>query len=65
MATDNRLIAAHLAGAMLGKGPWLKVGEKPEHAAAKLYFEVLAALDAEAEKHKGAEVTGQSQRDGN
>ena len=65
MATDNRLIAAHLTAALLSKAPALNVGEKPEHVAAKLYFDVLDSLEMEAEKHNGAgsQLTGQSQRD--
>ena len=51
MATDNRLIAAHLAAAMLNKVPFANVTEPRGVVAAKLYFEVLQALDAEAEKH--------------
>ena len=66
MATDNRLIAAHLTAALLGKIPSLNVGEKPEDIAAKLYFDVLDSLETEAKKHRvaGHQVTGQSQRGG-
>jgi hypothetical protein len=54
MAADNRLIAAHLTAALLGKIPSLNVGEKPEDVAAKLYFDVLKSLETEDQKHKAA-----------
>ena len=51
MATDNRLIAAHLTGAMLGRVPFVNAEHPRGVVAAKLYFEVLQALDTEGKKH--------------
>ena len=51
MATDNRLIAAHLAGAMLGRVPFVNAEHPRGVVVAKLYFEVLQALETEAKKH--------------
>jgi hypothetical protein len=54
MATDNRLIAAHLTAALLTKDTYKATNAD---VAAKLYFDVLKSLEVEAEKHKAAAPT--------
>jgi hypothetical protein len=51
-ATDDRLIAAHLAAAMIRNPP---KGARAENAA-KIYFDVLEAVRAEEKKRKRGKV---------
>jgi hypothetical protein len=51
--TDDKLIAAHLAAAMIRNPP---KGARAEHAA-KIYFEVLEALRAEDKKRRRGKLT--------
>jgi hypothetical protein len=50
--TDTRLIAAHIAAALLAKPP--KGKGSAAQIAAKLYFDVLDALESESKKRPPA-----------